>query len=99
MIGCDRCEEWYHFGCVGIDQVSIFPFLLFRLPLLTLITMSLFVPHVRRRKLPKLRGKQVLPQKKRNLKLKRLLRQATKIRETLKLELSKQLSNLRRCLR
>jgi len=19
MIGCDRCEEWYHFGCVGID--------------------------------------------------------------------------------
>jgi hypothetical protein len=23
MIGCDRCEEWYHFACVGIDQVSL----------------------------------------------------------------------------
>lgn len=19
MIGCDKCEEWYHFECVGID--------------------------------------------------------------------------------
>jgi PHD-finger len=23
MIGCDRCDEWYHFACVGIDQVTI----------------------------------------------------------------------------
>ena len=22
MIGCDRCDEWYHFECVGIDIVS-----------------------------------------------------------------------------
>ena len=23
MIGCDKCEEWYHFGCVGIDISQI----------------------------------------------------------------------------
>ena len=22
MIGCDKCEEWYHFNCVGIDIVN-----------------------------------------------------------------------------
>jgi PHD-finger len=22
MIGCDKCDEWYHFNCVGIDVVS-----------------------------------------------------------------------------
>ena len=21
MIGCDKCDEWYHFACVGIDVV------------------------------------------------------------------------------
>ena len=24
MIGCDKCDEWYHFACVGIDIVSCF---------------------------------------------------------------------------
>ena len=24
MIGCDKCEEWYHFACVGIDPVSLY---------------------------------------------------------------------------
>ncbi|CDW80850.1 transcription factor jumonji [Stylonychia lemnae] len=23
MIGCDKCDEWYHFECVGIDPVFI----------------------------------------------------------------------------
>lgn len=23
MIGCDKCDEWYHFECVGIDQTQI----------------------------------------------------------------------------
>lgn len=21
MIGCDKCDEWFHFSCVGIDPV------------------------------------------------------------------------------
>lgn len=24
MIGCDKCDEWYHFACVGIDIVSCY---------------------------------------------------------------------------
>lgn len=27
MICCDRCEEWYHFHCVGIKPVSKFSFI------------------------------------------------------------------------
>jgi hypothetical protein len=23
MIGCDKCDEWYHFACVGIDITQI----------------------------------------------------------------------------
>lgn len=23
MIGCDKCEEWYHFECVGLDISQI----------------------------------------------------------------------------
>ena len=26
MIGCDKCEEWYHFQCVGIDSSLITDF-------------------------------------------------------------------------
>lgn len=22
MLSCDKCEEWYHFDCVGLDMVS-----------------------------------------------------------------------------
>jgi COMPASS component SPP1 len=22
MIGCDKCDEWFHFNCVGIDAVK-----------------------------------------------------------------------------
>lgn len=24
MISCDKCEEWYHFECVGLDIVPFF---------------------------------------------------------------------------
>ena len=23
MIGCDKCDEWYHDKCVGLDIVSV----------------------------------------------------------------------------
>jgi hypothetical protein len=52
MIGCDKCDEWYHFACVGIDQVTHNHFLttLNSLPLLISITMSLFALNAKRRK-------------------------------------------------
>lgn len=52
MIGCDKCDEWYHFACVGIDQVTHTHFLTTfnSLPLLISITMSLFAPNAKRRR-------------------------------------------------
>ena len=23
MIGCDKCDEWFHFECVGLDPTQI----------------------------------------------------------------------------
>jgi hypothetical protein len=53
MIGCDRCEEWYHFNCVGIDQVSslIVIIIIFRLLLLISKPMSSYALCARRRRL------------------------------------------------
>ncbi len=61
MIGCDKCDEWYHFACVGIDQVTHNHFLTTfnSLPLLILITMSLFALNAKRRK--QLRGRKRAP--------------------------------------
>jgi len=30
MIGCDKCDEWYHFECVGLDIVTYSPLFIYR---------------------------------------------------------------------
>ena len=39
MIGCDGCDKWYHWNCVGIDKSvsSVFMFSSYRLKVTTLL--------------------------------------------------------------
>jgi len=59
MIGCDKCDEWYHFACVGIDKAAI----------LDIETFEFICPACMKKQGKASAGKKTLQPNKRNMKM------------------------------